>query len=169
MRRFLFLVGFLLIGSFSTFSQTEVGKAQAFFIYNFSRLIKWPANYSQGEFIVGIFGNTTTYNDLQTLTKDKMVGSRKFVVKKFSSLDDISDCHILLIASDRKSNINKVVSKLRDKHTLIISETKGLNDLGSAIDFLVVDNKLRFTMNIQNAEKYDLIVSRSLLDMALIN
>ncbi len=169
MRRILILMGFLVVGSFSTFSQTELGKAQAFFIYNFSRLIKWPANYSQGDFVVGIYGNSATYQDLLTLAKDKMVGSQKFVVKRFTSLDDIVDCHILFIASDKKSSINSVLAKVKDKHTLIISEANGLNDLGSAIDFLIVDNKLRFTMNVQNAEKYDLIVSNSLKNMALVN
>ena len=168
MRRFFISIAFLTL-SMITFSQTEVGKAQAFFIYNFSRLIKWPANYSQGEFVIGVLGKSTTYNDLVLLTKDKYVGTQKFVIRNFNNVDELSDCHILLIASDKKSSINSVTTKYKDKHTLIISETKGLNNQGSAIDFMVVDNKLRYTVNLQNAEKYNLTVSKSLVDMALVN
>jgi hypothetical protein len=146
-----------------------VGKVQAYFIYNFSRMIKWPANYSQGDFVIGVLGNSQSYQKLVELTINKKVGMQTIAVKKFSTTGEITNCHILLISSDCSSKINEVNQRLADKHTLIISESDGLIKQGSAIDFLIVDNKLRFKMNVENAEKYNLIVSKSLLDMAMVN
>jgi hypothetical protein len=40
---------------------------------------------------------------------------------------------------------------------------------GSAIDFFIEEDKLKFVMNADNAEKYDLIVSKALQDMAYKN
>ncbi len=153
----------------SVFSQTEVGKVQAYFIYNFSRLIKWPANYNQGDFVIGVLGNSQTYQNLVELTANKKVGMQTMVVRKFPTPAELADCHILFISADNSSNISKINQQLTNKHTLIISESNGLIHSGSAIDFLIVENKLRFKMNVENAEKHNLIVSKSLLDMALVN
>ena len=75
MRRILLVFGLVMISHSLIFSQTELGKAQAFFIYNFSRLIKWPASYSQGDFVIGVLGDSQTYQNLVELTKDKKVGT----------------------------------------------------------------------------------------------
>ncbi len=40
---------------------------------------------------------------------------------------------------------------------------------GSAIDFVLVEDKLKFVMNPENAVKYNLTVSKSLEDMAYKN
>ncbi len=162
-------MGLVIVWNSNIFSQTEVGKVQAYFIYNFSRLIKWPANYTQGDFVIGVLGNSQTYQNLVELTVNKKVGMQAMVVKKFSTPAELKDCHILFISADNRSEINEVNRRLANKHTLIISESDGLINHGSAIDFLVVDNKLKFKMNVDNAIKYNLTVSRSLLDMAMVN
>lgn len=169
MRKIFILLGLIIVWNSNIFSQSEVGKVQAYFIYNFSRLIKWPANYTQGDFVIGVLGNSQTYQSLVRLTVNKKVGMQTMVVKRFSTPGELTDCHILLIASDKSSKISEINRRLANKHTLIISESDGLINSGSAIDFLIVDNKLKFKMNINNAEKYDLIVSKSLLDMAMVN
>ncbi|MBN2611310.1 MAG: YfiR family protein [Bacteroidales bacterium] len=169
MRKVFLLLVFVLAGNYALFAQTEVSKAQAFFIYNFSRLVKWPAIYTQGDFVIGIYGNSPTFQELSMLTKGKKVGIQNYMVKKFNSLNELSACHILLIATDKTADIKNINARVKDSHCLIISEKEGMNPHGTAIDFLVVDNKLRFTMNVENAEKYDLVVSRSLRDMALVN
>lgn len=150
-------------------SQTEVGKVQAYFIYNFSRLIKWPDNYTQGDFVIGVLGKSNAYQNLVELTSNKKVGMQTMAVKRFSTPGELTDCHILFISADNSTMINEINRKLINKHTLIISESNGLIHSGSAIDFLIVDNKLRFKLNIDNAEKYNLAVSKSLLDMAMVN
>lgn len=169
MRRILIISGLMVLWNSAVFSQTEVSKVQAYFIYNFSRLIKWPANYTQGDFVIGVLGNSQTYQNLVELTAHKKVGMQTMMVKRFTTPEELSDCHILLISADNSSNINEINRRLANKHTLIISESNGLINQGSAIDFLIVDNKLRFKMNIDNAQKYNLTVSKSLLDMALVN
>lgn len=169
MKRILILFGMMVVWNSHIFSQTEVGKVQAYFIYNFSRLIKWPASYAQGDFVIGVLGNSNIYQNLVELTSNKKVGMQTMVVKRFTSPGEITDCHMLFISADNSTKINEINGRLINKHTLIISESDGLIDSGSAIDFLIVDNKLRFKMNIGNAEKYDLAVSKSLQDMAMVN
>jgi hypothetical protein len=167
MKKLLILILVLCFGI--TIGYSQVGKTQAMFIYNFSKLIKWPSNYSQGDFIIGVIGESDTYQALKEFTKDKKVGSQGMSVKKFNNINEISDCHILFISSDKSSAINEIIAKIKTQNSLVISEKKGLINSGSAIDFLVIDNKLRYQMNVSNAEKYNLAVSKSLVDLAYVN
>ncbi len=55
---FLFSV---MIGAVPRVNAPQISDAQAMFIYNFSRLVKWPANATQDDFIIGVLGNNLTY------------------------------------------------------------------------------------------------------------
>ncbi len=44
------------------------------FIYNFSRLIQWPAGSNTGEFIIGVFGDNEVFNSLSSFVANKKVG-----------------------------------------------------------------------------------------------
>jgi len=71
MKKLLLLLTFIPVISISGFSQ--VNNAKAMFLYNFSRLIKWPDANSQNDFIFGVLGNQEVYNSLVTITTGKKV------------------------------------------------------------------------------------------------
>jgi hypothetical protein len=73
------------------------------------------------------------------------------------------------VGDSKVSRLNEVISKLQGSNSLIITERKGMINSGSAIDFFMDQDKLRFVMNAGNAAKYNLIVSKSLQDMAYKN
>ena len=143
-----------------------VSQAQSMFIYNFSRLIQWPASYNTGEFVIGVMGNNDLYNTLVSYVANKKVGSQPIAVKHFSNPVDISKCHIIFIGNTKIGLLNEIIAKLQGSNSLIITERRGSIDAGSAIDFFMEGDKLKFVMNTQNAQKYNLTVSKSLSDMA---
>ena len=98
---------FLSISIFtSAISQTGIPRAQAMFIYNFSRLIEWPANYKSGPFVIGVLGNSNTYTELVTYTENKSVGSQPIQVKKFDDIAEIGTCHILFVPFNKTKMIS---------------------------------------------------------------
>jgi hypothetical protein len=62
-----------------------------------------------------------------------------------------------------------VISRIQGFNSLVITERRGMINSGSAIDFILVEDKLKFVMNSENAVKYNLTVSKSLEDMAYKN
>ncbi len=154
----------------SGYSQvTSVQQAQSLFIYNFSRLIQWPAGNQTGEFVIGVIGNDNLYNSLNSFVANKKVGSQPIVIKKFDNPESVSRCHIIFIGNSRVSAFEEVLTRLRGSNSLIITEKKGMINMGSAIDFFMDNDKLKFVINSQNAQKYNLVVSKSLEDMAYRN
>jgi hypothetical protein len=165
MKRLLMLMFFIPVLSFSVFSQ--ITKTQAMFLYNFSRLIKWPEVNTQGDFIFGVLGNQDVYNDLVTITTGKKVGTQSIVVKMFKDPNQITTCHVLFIANNKLEQFNAILNRVHNKSSLIVTEKKGMLQSGSTIDFVIAENKLRYMVSEENARKNNLVLSRNLQDMAL--
>lgn len=154
----------ILITSMS--SQTGIPRAQAMFIYNFSRLIEWPDSYKSGPFVIGSLGNSATYNELENYTKNKTVGSQPIQIRKFSSAAEIGNCHILFVPFNRTRDIAEVISAIGSKSTLIIAEKSGAIDEGAAINFLIIGDKLKFEVKPDNATSRRIKMSSKLSEMA---
>lgn len=166
------LIAILLLfvmSSFMSFQQPpDTGaKIKAVFIYNFSKYFDWPANYKQGNFIVGILGKSSLTNELTTMSSSKTVGSQKFEIKEFETLDAVNKCHILFVPADNGVALTKVINKIKDNSTLLITEKEGYARMGASINFVYVNNKQKFELNKTTAEKHDLKVSSQLETLAI--
>jgi hypothetical protein len=165
MRKAAVLITFLMI-TYEIFSQTDLARAQSMFIYNFSRLIEWPANYKTGPFIIAVVGNSSIVEELKTYTTGKSVGSQPIIVKVFKNPAEISACHILFIPFSETKQMPTILPQLSTKNTLIITEKNGAIEQGSAINFVVVGDKLKFEISPNNATKYEIKISSKLNEMA---
>jgi hypothetical protein len=148
------------------FAQTSIPRAQAMFIYNFSRLIEWPANYKTGSFVIGIFGASSVANELTSYTAGKKVGTQTIAVQELKSIDEISKCHILFVPFSHTKQLGQIVAKIDNMSTLLITEKSGAIDMGSAINFLIIGDKLKFEVKQTNASRYGIKVSSKLQEMA---
>ena len=143
-------------------------KIKATFLYNFTKYIDWPDKYKEGNFAIGVLGTTAFYNDLNALLSTKTVGSQKFEIKSFSSVESITGiCHILFIPAENSGLLPDVLKKMKGKSTLIVTEKGGLAKQGSAINFIIENNKQRSELNKSNIEKYNLKVSTTLESLAI--
>ena len=143
-------------------------RIKSVFIYNFTRYIEWPAEYKTGNFVINLFGNNSAVlTELNNMAKTKTVGTQKIEIKNTTTLDGIGKCHILYITPDVSVSMKDIIAKLKGKSTLIVTEKPGQAKDGSAINFVVVDNRQKFELNQANAEKYSLKVSSSLVALAI--
>ena len=146
----------------------SLAKVKASFLYNFTKYIDWPDKYKEGNFIIGVLGTSTFYNDLTTLLNTKTVGNQRFEIKSFSNAESVSGiCHILFVPAESSSLLPDVLKKTKGKSTLIVTEKAGLAKQGAAINFVVENNKQRFELNQKNVEKYNLKVSTTLAALAI--
>ncbi len=142
-------------------------KIKATFIYNFTKYIDWPEKYKEGNFVIGVLGTTTFYNDLTSLLSKKSVGKQIFEIKSYTNVESVEGvCHILFIPASNSALLPDVIKKMKGKSTLIVTEKSGMAKQGSGINFIVDNNKQRFELNKTNIEKYNLKVSSTLTSLA---
>ncbi len=143
-------------------------KLQTVFIYNFTKHIEWPPDYSSGDFVIGVLGNSAIIQEMENLAESRKIGNQKIVVKKYRTIDDIGLCNIIFIPKNKSGEIGNVLSKVKKYSTLIITEKEGLTAAGAAINFVVKNNKQKFELKKSNATKYGLKVSSDLERLAII-
>lgn len=167
MKRFLHIAACLTIINIGLYGQMGIPKAQAMFIFNFSRLIEWPAAYKNGPFIIGVLGTSPVADELELYTKGKKVGAQDIQIIRYKTVQEITTCHILFIPFSRSKQLAEVSTSLQGKSTLLITEKSGALKEGSAINFIILGDKLKFELNADNASKYGIKVSSKLEEMAL--
>ena len=173
MKRTLFLIAaFILISSGFSFQQPAKddtnARVKAVFLYSFTKYIEWPDNYQEGNFVITVYGGSASLiTELKNITSTKTLGTQKFEIKSASSIDAIGKTHILVIPQESTYKINEILARIKGKSTLLVTEKSGMAKQGSAINFVVVDNKQKFELNKSNAERYNLKVSSNLSSLAI--
>ncbi len=160
------LVPVLLIVWMVGFAQSE--KLHTVFIYNFIKHIEWPETYRQGDFKIGVVGNSPIIGELEKLASTRKVGNQEISVVKFNNTADITNCHVIYLPNSESDEIGAVLEKVKNQSTLIVTDKKGLARAGAAINFMVEGSKQKFELNRSNATKYGLKVSSDLERLAIM-
>lgn len=162
----------LLTSSFFKIQKSDIGEytAKAAFIYNFTKFVEWNEEAENSPaFVIGVLGESPIYDALQDIAKTKKINNKTIeVVKCVAAKPENCKCHILFIPENTEPSIFKEYCKTPSlKNALIISEKQGSLDKGSAINFLIIDNRIRFEISMNTLNKCHLKASSQLLKLAV--
>ena len=146
---------------------------KAGFIYNFAKLVEWPAatfGNSGRPIVIGVLGNDSFAATLERVVDGKNIELRPFLVKRLRSAKESKECacHMLFIASAESSRAEEIVQLLKGTSVLTIAETPGFSKQGGVINFVLEDRKVRFEVNVDAAKQAGLNISSRLLSLARI-
>lgn len=141
-------------------------RLKALYIYNFSKNVNWPSDYKTGNFIIGVVGNDNVYDKLISLYSSKSIGSQPIEIKKYLKVSDIGKCHLLFVPRESNDILPDIVKAMSKKSTLLVTESGEALDQGAIINFIVVDSKLAFEINMKTAGKRKLSIGKVLKDLA---
>lgn len=140
---------------------------KAAFVYNFTKYINWDPFSAEGNFVIGIIGTSLIYEPLQEIAKTRTVNERKIVIVRFDKPEDVTFCNILYIPKSTVFPLYSIITRL-NRGTLTISEEEGYAQQGTAFNFVLVKDKLRFESNIKALNLAGLKASSQLLKLAII-
>lgn len=163
----------IIILSFSGFSfgintEVEEYKLKAAFIYNFTMFVEWNPPISGNEFIIGVIDSSPINKHLGDIADIEKVNGKKIIIQKYDKLEDIGFCHILFIPQNSGLPLDDIIADPDLKRTLTISEKEEYAKKGIAINFVEVDNKLKFEINTRTLNSAGIKASSQLLKLAII-
>jgi hypothetical protein len=160
---------FMVLTTSALFAQERpMHEIYSMMVFNFTKYVQWPDYTESGEFVIGVIGNAHVYETLNTWYGGKPRGSKMYVIKKFNSAAEVTDCHVLFLDKSKSGEFEGVNNKVKGKGTLVITDKNGLGEKGSSINFKTVDNKLKFELNQRAIEASNLKVSGTLSSMAIL-
>ncbi len=165
MKRFLLLIiAIVSVGAVNA----QDAKFKAMFMTNFTKLIEWPASDLNGDFVICVVNQNDVLNQLKTFTTNKSVGTHPISVIGVKTVDEVSKCNIVYLSfsESKAEKLEALLGKLNGSSTLVLTDRPGALKNGSCINFLLVDDKLKFEINEPALSERKLQVSAVLRNQA---
>jgi hypothetical protein len=168
MKRILVTSLLLLFIAKVNYAQVAMDKAQANFIYNFTKFFDWPQAEKTGDFIIGVVGSRAVAGELEKVTAGKKNVTQNIVIKFFKKGDEVTKCHVVFVDGLKSSSISNIHEKT-GVHCLIISDSFTAIEKGAIIQFITEGDRLIYAFSKQNALNHGLKFHSKISEMASKN
>ena len=160
-----------IIGAQNGYSQSRVDeyRVKAAFLTHFAQLVDWPAealSANNDALTICTIGEDPFHGALDTAAEGKLVGSHPLRARHASQPSELAGCHIVFIGANEAKRSSLVLTSLQNTSALAVGESDDFLHQGGAIRFCVEENKIRFEINLQAAERAKLKISSRLLLLA---
>ena len=142
---------------------------KAAFIFHFIEFTEWPAGSfanKQSPIVVATVGRDPFGGSLDQICAGKSVSGHVVVVKHFTKATDVKGCQALFIGAENAGDLPVAIKVRGPEGFLTIGETNGFLAAGGIIRFYEEDNRVRFEINQEAAERAHLRISAKLLRLA---
>src|SRR6266513_4072073 len=150
-------------------AQADEYRVKAAFLYKFGSYIEWPSRSFAGTdspVTIGVMGADTLADELAQIVTGRNVNGRPVVVRRLRPGDPIAGLHMLFIGGSDRGWLAEILAAARGRALLTVTESEEGLELGSVINFVVIEDKVRFDVAPPPAESGGLKISARLLGVA---
>jgi len=144
-------------------------RIKAAFVCKFAGYVEWPPQAfadRDSPIVIGILGSDAIVDEIARTAAGLAVDGRGLSVRRFLRGEPLGGAHLVYIMGSDDGRVSEAVAALKGLPVLIVTESiRGLAS-GSMINFVVVDDKVRFDIAPQAAEASHLKISARLLGVA---
>lgn len=144
---------------------------KAAFLFNFAKFIDWPESSFANEhspFAICVLGTDPFGPALDRTLHGKMVGNRPVTLARITEIVQARQCQVVFVAASESKRLPEIIDRLQNTSVLLVGESDGFAEAGGAIQFTLEDNRVRFTINTDVADRAGLKFSSKLLALARI-
>lgn len=150
-------------------STAEEYSIKAAFLFHFAQFVEWPeASFKDANspLTYCTIGDDPFHGSLDAALSGKSLETRAFRVLHFKQPQEIKGCQVLFLGTDQKKMNAAVLTSLQRSAVLTVGETEHFVQEGGMIGFVMEENKIRFEINLEAAQKANLKISSRLLALA---
>jgi hypothetical protein len=167
-----FLVALLLVllGAIPGIAdEPEEYRVKGAFLYNFLKYVEWPEEHYPTDsetFVIVVYGEDPFGPSLDEALSGRSVDAHQVTVRRVAAGDSIPACHLLFTTLENEDQLRPLLVQAHSLGVLTVGEAECFLRTGGVIRFLLDDNRIRFDVNLQNADSADLAISSKLLHLA---
>ena len=150
-------------------AQTAEYRVKAAFLYKFGGYVEWP----QGVFAkpdspiaIGVIGADALAEELARIVAGRTINGRPVTVRKLRPGEAVARLHVLFVGRGESGRLAGILAAARGQALLTVTESEEGLELGSMINFVVVEDKVRFDIAPPPSESSNLKISARLLGVA---
>jgi hypothetical protein len=168
---FAFVIAVFLLGSGVAPAKAESAQersVKAAFLLKFVGYVEFPEGSpaaSAGPLVIGVLGADEIGAELVRTMAGRTINNRPVTVKILRPSDSIAGVHVLFIGGGSERS-QRLLHAATNMGVLTVTESDGGLREGSVINFRLVDERVRFEVSLDAAEKARLKLSSRLLSVA---
>jgi hypothetical protein len=142
---------------------------KAAFLYKFGAFVEWPPaafEGPEGPFTIGVLGADALAGELEQITAGRTVHGRRVAVRTLRRGESLAGLHVLFVGQLEGARLAEILQGARGQALLVVTESEGALSQGSMINFVAVEDKVRFDVALPQAERGQLRISSRLLTVA---
>jgi hypothetical protein len=145
-------------------------EVKAAYLYNFGKFVAWPDKSAAkvGEhFEICVLGEDPFGMALDTAVTGETIGGKGVAIKRISKPQDVGHCRVVFISASEAARLSEILATLDKASVLTVSDMPEFSQRGGMIEFVLDGNRVRFEVNVTNAEDAGLNLSAALLKVAV--
>ena len=152
-------------------SDASIGeyRLKSAFLFKFLGFVEWPqAVFERPEapFVIGVLGAKTMEDELAQTVAGRQVAGHPVQVRALGRADAVAGLQVLFVGRAESARVPAVVAAADGQPLLVVTESDTGLAAGGGINFIVVDDKVRFDISLRPIERAGLKVSARLLAVA---
>jgi hypothetical protein len=147
----------------SSMKESDVESA---FLFNFARFMHEPESSSRA-FSIGILGTNPFGDTLEQITAHEQIDGRPIHIVQVTAPADAQKCDIVFLSDSERPRLDKDLQTLASAPVLTVSTLPGFLQHGGMIQFAVIANHVRFSVNLDAVTRSRITLSSELLKVAL--
>jgi hypothetical protein len=140
-------------------------QVEATYLYNFSQFVAWPSTASNS-FNICVLGQDPFGPALANILDDETVAGKTVAAKRIPSAEQAVSCRVLFISTSESGRLKEILAALGGASVLTVSDLPEFTQSGGMVQFLLVEDRVRFEVNLAAAERAGLTLSSELLKVA---
>jgi hypothetical protein len=146
-------------------------QVKATFLFQFAQFVDWPEETlptPQTPISICTLGQDRFGDSLNDTVRGEKVAEHPLVVRRHTRVEDITNCHLIFVSGSEAGQLDKILSVLKDKNVLTVSDMEKFADRGGMIQFVTEQNRIRLRINLGATKAADLVVSSKILRLATL-
>ena len=143
-------------------------QVEAAFLCSFAEFVDWPPPATDAPVTIGILGDDVFRKLVEATAKERPLQTKAILVKPVSGIEEALLCRIVYIGASERKNLDAIIRALSASTVLTVSDIQDFAQRGGMIGFTLEENRVRFEINVEAAERANLRVSSRLLKLARI-
>jgi hypothetical protein len=143
-------------------------QVEATYLYNFSQFVAWPpsAAATANSFNICVLGQDPFGPALANILPGETIGGKSIAATRIRTPEEAANCRVLFISSSESGRLKEILTVLRGASVLTVSDLPEFTRRGGIVQFLLVEDRVRFEVNLAAAERARLTLSSELLKVA---
>ncbi len=142
---------------------------KAAYLYKFASYVDWPASaFAQADtpVTIGVMGADAVAAELNLIQGGRSGNSRAVEIRRLKPGESLNGVQMLFIGRDESARLKRIGDMVQSRPVLTVTDSAGALNAGSVINFVMVDDHIRFEVSVAQAEQNGLKISARLLGVA---